>query len=159
MPDSPITPALTMRTPRTGLDIARNRVMIEIACNDPDNGSFAGRAEEIHIGAQLIELEPRCYGGAPRLVELPGDVIRLAGKKWQTHGCKEWLGNWCWNGYWFDIPVAVDFLTWLHARRLFCCTTGETRIFNMWKNSAAFDADDRAFLDRMLGKPSNFNPW
>jgi len=134
------------------LDIPNNRVMIDIACNDPDNGNFASVAEQIEIG-NLMELEAR--RGAPRFVELPGG-FRLAGKRWPTRGSKDWVGNWCWNGYWMDIPVAVDFLAWLHGRRLFDCTCAEERIFNTWKLPRPFDADDRKFFDRLLGKPSSF---
>lgn len=137
----------------TGLDIRRDLVMVDICCNDPDNGLFAYVAEQIQIGDQLIELEPRSIR-APRFVDLQ-DRFRLAGKVWAFDSVKEWVGNWCWNGYWMPIPEVVRFLDWLHRRRLFQCTTGETRIYNMWKNSAGFDDEDRRFLWRMLGKPSN----
>lgn len=137
-----------------GLNIRDNQVMIDIACNDPDNGCFAYCAEQIQIGAQFIELEARRT--APRFVALTHSV-RLAGKHWPIRGSKEWIGNWCWNGYWLDIPVAVDFLCWLHGRKLFDLTRGERRIFNMWRSDRPFDAADRAFLDRMLGKPSTWS--
>jgi hypothetical protein len=137
----------------TGLRIRDNAVMIDIACNDPDNGNFAARAEQVQIGDTLIELECRRWP-APRFAELGGN-IRLSGKHWPILDSKDWVGNWCWNGYWIKIPVAVDFLCWLHARKLYDLTCGEERIFNMWRLDKPFDSDDRAFLDRMLGKPSN----
>jgi hypothetical protein len=137
-----------------GLDIRRNRCRIDIACNDPDNGLFAHRAEQIHVGDNLMEFEAR-REPAPRFIETPTG-FRMAGKNWPTQGCKAWVGNWCWNGYWLDIPVAVDFFVWLQGRKLFDLSCGETRLFNMWRLVRGWDADDRAFLDRMLGKPSNF---
>lgn len=133
------------------LRIADNQVMIEVACNDPDNGVFAYRVEQIQIGREFIELEAR--RSAPRFVELDG-AIRLAGKHWPIRGSKDWFGNWCWNGYWIDIPVAVEFLCWLHSRKLFDLSCGEARIFNLWRLDRPFDKNDREFLDRMLGKPS-----
>lgn len=137
----------------SGLDIPGNRVMIDVACNDPDNGIFAGRAEQINVG-NLMELEAR-RSPAPRFVEMQ-NCFRMAGKRWFTRGSKDWVGNWCWNGYWMDIPEAVQFLAWLHGRKMFDCTTGEQRLFNIWKLDRPFDDDDHAFLDRMLGKPSSW---
>src|SRR5262249_26261925 len=62
----------------TGLDICTNRVMIDVACNDPDNGLFAHRAQMIEIG-DFAEFEAR-REPAPRFVEVPGG-FRLAGKR------------------------------------------------------------------------------
>jgi len=132
------------------LKISANEAMIDIACNDPDNGNFAYVAEQIQIGDQFIELEARRR--APRFVELDG-AIRLAGKSWPITGSKGWIGNWCWNGYWMKIPTIVEFLCWLHKRKLFDLTCGEERIFNIWRLDVPLD---RAFLDRMLGKPSTW---
>lgn len=133
------------------LDIPGNRVMIEVACNDPDNGLFAGRAEQIQVGCEFIELEPRRR--APRFVEV-GTGFRMAGKVWHSTGSKYGIGNWCWNGYWMEIPEAVRFFAWLHQRQLFDLSCGETRLFNRWRIERPFDQDDLAFLDRLLGKPS-----
>jgi hypothetical protein len=137
-----------------GLDVPNNRVIVEVACNDPDNGTFAYRAEQIQIGHQLIELEAK-RELAPRFVELLS-AFRLAGKKWPHYGGPTWFGNWCWNGYWMDIPTAVDFLAWLHQRNLFNLTCGEERIFNRWKWREPFDKSHLDFLDRQLCKPSNW---
>lgn len=137
------------------LNIQRDWVMVDVACNDPDNGIFAHVAEQIQIGAELLELEPRRM--PPRFVEIDGG-FRLAGKVWPVKGSKDWVGNWCWNGYWMEIPKLVEFLDWLHGRRLFDCTCGEERIYNIWKNEKPFDKSDRDFLSRMLGKPSSFHP-
>jgi hypothetical protein len=138
------------------IDIRNNRVMLEVACNDPDNGVFAGAAEMINIGT-FVEFE-LLGAHTPTFREL-GDRIRLAGKQWPIEGSKEWIGNWCWNGYWIKIPVLVDFLVWLHSRKLYSLTCGESRIFNRWRLREPFGAKDREFLTRQLGKPSNHEGW
>jgi hypothetical protein len=138
----------------SGLSLKRNAVMIDVACNDPDNGAFAHRAEMIQIGTDFIELELEHYP-APRFAELDG-AVRFSGKRWPVVGAKYGVGNWCWNGYWFEIPVAVDFLCWLHQRRKFSLSCGEERIFNRWRVPDPFGENDRDFLWRMLGKPSTF---
>ena len=134
-------------------------VMVDVCCNDPDNGLFSGCAEQIHIGSELIELECRRLK-APRFVEVApytgfSGGIRLADKIWPTRGGKEWVGNWCWNSYGMAIKDAVEFLAWLHRRNLFNFTCGEERLFNMWHLRDPFTADDLAFIERMLSKPSS----
>jgi len=137
----------------TGLDVKRNAVMIDVACNDPDNGIFAHRAEMISIGYEFLELE--CFSRGPRFHELPG-AIKLSRRKWKIVGAKEWVGNWCWNGYWMEIPEAVRFLAWLQSTRLYHCTCGEMRIYNIWNSEKPLDKGDLEFFDRMLGKPSTY---
>lgn len=138
----------------SGLDLKRDLVVIDIACNDPDNGLFASRAEMISIGSDLLELEAR--GRAPRFLEEPADAVRLAGKTWHIAGQQYWHGNWCWNRYWFAVPEAVMFLAWLHGRRLFSAGCGEERLFCMWDATQPFNAAERDWLTRMLRDPSNF---
>ena len=111
-------------------------VAIDLACNDPDSGLFAGRIQGVQIyyrcGDPLVELEPRTTR-APLLTRLGEGRLRISGKSWPIVGSKEWFGNWCWNRYWFDRGVAADLLIWMQARDLFVCSTGELRIFNAWK--------------------------
>lgn len=131
------------------------RISIDIACNDPDNGLFAGRAEQINIkdaDGELIEFECRRVR-APKIIEVAGG-IRVAGKFWPTHGSKEWVGNWCWNAYWVDVDVAIAFLSWLHTRAFFDLTCGENRIFDRWKEREPFAQTDEAFIRDLLTKPT-----
>ncbi len=137
---------------RATLDIARALVRVDVACNDPRNGVFTGRAEQIQIGSDLIDLEAKRHP-APAFAEVDG-TIRLAGMAWPICGWDGWVGNWCWNGYWLKIDDAVRFLTWLHQRDLYTLSTGETRIFNRWRVSAPFGESDEHLLWRLLGKPS-----
>ena len=130
---------------------------VHIACNDPDNGHFARKAQALQLDfgkGDYLELG-MCGRRDPGFLVLDGGFFRLGRYKYPFSRSGEWVGNWCWNGYWMPIPEVVRFLDWLHRRRLFHCTTGETRIYNMWNNSAGFDDEDRRFLWRMLGKPSN----
>lgn len=138
----------------TGLDIRRNAVMIDVACNDPDNGLFANHADMIQVGRDFLELEANYR--APTFRDL-GDTIRLSRRKWRIIGSKDWVGNWCWNGYWMEIPEALRFLTWLQSTQLYSCSQGEERLFNIWNSRKPMDKDDIAFLDRLLGKPSMYH--
>ena len=131
------------------------RVRIDIACNNPDNGVFAHRAEQIQLPDDLGEFMAHGFyeNRAPRLVEMDG-AIRLAGKRWPITGSKEWVGNWCWNAYWLELSVAADFVVWLHRRKLYSIDQGESRLFEMWRKTTLFDAQDRAFIERLLAKAS-----
>lgn len=136
----------------TGLNVRDDMIMIDVACNDPDNGLFSGRAEQISIGYDLLELEAR--GAPPKFVEL-ANGFRLAGKSWYSPQSKYGVGNWCWNGYWMKTGHAAHFLSWLHSRNLFSVSSGESRLFNMWQSPKPFDDADRKFIWRLIGKPSS----
>lgn len=125
-------------------------IRIDICCNDPDNGLFDHVARQIDLPDNLMELEARYYDRPPRFVDL-GGAFRLAGKRWPYVQSKEWVGNWCWNAYWLEEPVARAFLIWLHGRKLFDCTCGEQRLFNVWKLDEPLDLDPNG-LGRLLLK-------
>lgn len=128
----------------------RELVRIDIACNDPDNGCFAGCAQMIELPDGLMELEARSYDRPPRFADL-GGAFRLAGKRWPYQRSKDWFGNWCWNAYWLTDADARAFLIWLHGRKLFDCTCGEERLFNIWKLDQPLDLDPNG-LGRLLLK-------
>ena len=109
--------------------------ILHVACNDPDNGLFSGRASMLQIGN--AELELRSWH-EPKFFEFD-DTIRLAGKKWPIEDRKDWLGNWCWNAYRIGDGTRtigwwmVDFATWLRGRNLFRCTHGPSDFYD-WFN-------------------------
>lgn len=124
---------------------------LDVACNDGDNGLFAGRAEALSIGD--AEFEPTRYGRSPAFVELDG-AIRLSGKVWSISFSKYGVGNWCWNRYLLDngqiTPrwYLVEFLTWLRARKLFHCTTAESDFYEWFNGESAVSPAD---IHRLLG--------
>jgi len=103
-------------------------LLFAIACNEPDNGFFAGRAQQIEVG-DVLTLEPRRT--APILTQRPG-AIRLVRRWWPVVASTEYLGNWCWNGYRLPWRYGVDLLVALHDSGLFDCTEGETRLYTLW---------------------------
>lgn len=125
-------------------------IPIDMACNDPDNGIFAGRVEQISVGSSFLELTA-LRDPSPRLVELAGGRIRLAGRIFPITGSAEWVGNWCWNRYWFALDDAVRLIVWLHRRRFFHCDEGEERLFNLWRKEA-LDGADTALFQRLFEK-------
>lgn len=136
----------------TWLNIRDDLIMIDVACNDPDNGIFAGRAEHISLGFDLLDLE--AIRVPPKFTEI-ANGFRLAGKQWHAPSAKHGVGNWCWNGYWMKTRHAAHFLSWLHGRKLFAVCSGEQRLFNMWQSDKPFDDADREFIWRLIGKPSS----
>ena len=106
--------------------------MLDVCCNDPDNGTFDGRAHGRSVGS--IELEPLRH--PPRFV-LTDKGFRLAGKEWPVTASKDWVGNWCWNRYrvsngldTYDVMLA-RFMFWLKGRKLFTCVSGPDPFF-LW---------------------------
>jgi hypothetical protein len=128
----------------------RDCIRIAFACNDPDNGIFAGRISQIALPDGLMELEARSWDRPPRFRD-EGRAIVLAGKRWPVQFVKTWYGNWCRNAYWLTEPDARAFLIWLHGRKLFDCSCGEQRLFNIWRLDAPLDLDPNG-LGRLLLK-------
>jgi hypothetical protein len=145
----------------SALDSRNGLVMVDIACNDPDSGDFAGRAEMLSIGSDLLELEV-IRAIAPKFTEInepekPRCKVMFCRRIFPIFGSKYGVGNWCWNGYWFKIDDVVDMLAWLHQKRWYNCGVAEERIYNLWHRDEPFSARDREFLQRQLSKPSNYS--
>lgn len=131
-------------------------VTIDLCCNDPDNGMFAGRVCQIALGDGLFSAYASSWNitsfrGCPRLRQIPGAIV-LAGKAWPIRGRCEWHGNWCWNRYFLSDVVGARFMSWLHGRKLFEVDEAETRLFNLWQLDQSFTADDTAFIERLMAK-------
>lgn len=78
-------------------------VFIDFACNDPDNGLFAGRAGQANYGPDNIEIESPNWLDGYKFTELKRGrqaLIRIHRRTFEYVDSREWLGNWCWNRYW-----------------------------------------------------------
>lgn len=119
---------------------------LDVACNDPDNGIFAGRAQGLTIGD--AEFMPRNWPRGYAFSELNG-AVRLAGAPWRIASSKRHFGNWCWNRYelyhagkttrWY----LVDFVKWLRKQKQFSCDCAPSEFFDWFENEevVASDAD------------------
>lgn len=85
------------------------RVRIDFACNDPDNGQFDGKA----LMASYGDVEIEGPGWQPFAFTDLGGAIRIHRKRFPYVDSKDWIGNWCWNGYWFERSVAKRLLVTL----------------------------------------------
>ncbi|WP_159648156.1 hypothetical protein [Sphingorhabdus sp. 109] len=114
-------------------------IHIDIACNDPDNGLFAGRISGITIGKSDIELEPVRFTGPAMRHTTAGIVV--SGKSFACTFTIEWIGNWCWNRYDFTESEAVRFLLWIRHRHSFNLQSAESRFYKLWKTSGTISSD------------------
>jgi len=87
-------------------------VAIDFACNDPDNGNFAGMVASANYGDAEIEA-PNLSGY--RFHQVSGG-IRLHGVTFDVRRSIEWYGNWCWNRYWLDRQDAHRLLGLMRRR-------------------------------------------
>lgn len=127
-------------------------VRLDVCCNDPDNGSFAGRVAGIQCQDLLMELGANDMRG-PVFREGP-DHIRISRRRFACDRSKEWFGNWCWNAYWLDVDIAVELLVYVHGLGAFNCDQGEERLFHRWHSDRPFADGDRDLLGRLLVKAS-----
>lgn len=88
-------------------------VAFDFACNDPDNGLFAGKVWSAQYGE--AELELNSYNPV-RFTEHPGG-IRIHRRYFRVVGSTEWLGNWCWNRYWLPRAEAKRLLLTMRDNR------------------------------------------
>lgn len=117
------------------------RLRLDVACNDPDNGLFAGRAEQLEVETwdkHRIELDAR--GRAPSFTEVPRG-IRLHRRVWPVLESKDWYGNWCWNAYWLAPDDLLGLLSFSHSTNLFHCTCAPSGLFENWNDGQAFNRD------------------
>lgn len=106
---------------------------IDIACNDPDNGLFAGRA----VMAQWRDMEFECDNW------LRGYTFTETSKGFRLHRqefhvvkSQECVGNWCWNRYWLHPLETKRFIRMLKASGRWSCTSGWT-YFCAWFDASA----------------------
>lgn len=94
------------------------RVRIDFACNDPDNGVFAGK---VAMAAYHLDAHTSIEFESPGLREfkftLPDrrHAIRLHRREFPFVARTAWYGNWCWDSFTFDRPVAKALLGTLRS--------------------------------------------
>lgn len=106
------------------------KLAFDFACNDPDNGYFAGKVWMAQFGD--CELETY-HGGDFKFTETP-EGIRIHRRSFLVLGSKEWFGNWCWNRYWLSPVEGKRLLRTMRANG-WRCTCGPTRFYD-WMNRA-----------------------
>jgi hypothetical protein len=102
---------------------------IMVACNNPRNGSFAGRADAFDLiapdGDIALSFETD-YGSTVRFAERfyqdkqsrTEHQIRFGGKRrpwFRTLNHQRWSGNWCWNQHWLTDRATARVLWFLWA--------------------------------------------
>lgn len=108
-------------------------VPFDVACNDPDNGDFAGRAWMATFGAYSAELEAP-FGREVKFTETDRG-FRFLRHEFAVRRTVHWYGNWCWNRYWLTRAEAKRLLGILRAKG-WRCTCGPDRFYR-WMNGAA----------------------
>jgi hypothetical protein len=128
-------------TPANPRDQRLAFVRVDLCCNDPRNGSFAGELVGVAVADQVIHLETP-YAIEPD-ARMPPGAPMCRGKRWVsiddgTHvhmyrvaAYHVWVGNWCWDQAvmgWCDVERLLDQL-----RRLgWQCVEAESRLYRAW---------------------------
>lgn len=76
-------------------------VQVCFACNDGDNGDFAGKVESISIDVGRVwsaDIE-RTHIGTVKFTEGDDHTIRIHRQTFKYRSMAYWVGNWCWNAY------------------------------------------------------------
>ena len=102
-------------------------ICLDFACNDHRNGMFQGWFESAVIEGAHIELE----GPRIRITEVSNRVLRVGRITLPIIGSRDWVGNWCWNGYTLKPTYAVTVLNYLRKRG-YRCDAGPCEIYDRW---------------------------
>jgi hypothetical protein len=94
------------------------RVRFDFACNNPDNGDFAGKVAMAcyHLDRHTsIEFESPGLREFKFSIMTDRHVIRLHRREFPYVTSRSWFGNWCWDSFIVDRPVAKALLGTLRA--------------------------------------------
>jgi hypothetical protein len=111
----------------------RQAASIHFACNDPDNGLFAGKVAMATYDD--MELESPGFGDFA-FTEGSG-FIRIHRRKFEILASKDWVGNWCWNAYRLRRPEAKRLLLTLRDNG-WRCTCGPCRWYDWFNREGVF---------------------
>lgn len=103
------------------------RILVDFACNNPDNGDFLGKCERIELPHCAMELE-----GSEHQIIFGERAIKFGRKMFNCRGYKRWVGNWCWDGTWMEPADAVKLLAYLKELG-WRCTAGWCDLIDPWE--------------------------
>ena len=106
-------------------------IPVDFACNDPDNGLFAGKVWMAEIDGNELERG----AGEVRFAETEKG-FRIHRREYAAADRKEWFGNWCWNRFWLPVKEANRLAEHLRANG-WRCTCGEVRFASFINGEAA----------------------
>jgi hypothetical protein len=111
----------------------------DVACNDPDNGVFDGKTHAITYrmwDGEYVELEADDWNGYA-FTEIAGG-IRLHRRVFSIEGSKDWVGNWCWNGYKLSRTQAKRLIGTLRESGRWRCTHGPCAWYDWFNREGRF---------------------
>lgn len=116
---------------------AERRLLVDVACNNPDNGCFDGRARGIKISGRhwTLELDHDHWGhGCAFTVDEAGLRIRLHRVWYPYCGRSCWTGNWCWDTFALKRPQALRLVAALRRDGHWHCSAAPAHLDDWYDN-------------------------
>jgi hypothetical protein len=104
--------------------------ILQLCCNDPDNGNFTGRVSAVE--AHGLKLASRTWDWGPKLTVGDG-FIRIGGMKLRGGLAKSSYGNWCWNAYRVESDDLMKLINWPKFREWFDVEEAPERVFTAYR--------------------------
>jgi hypothetical protein len=120
---------------------------LQLCCNDPDNGMFAGYIENLHIKLACgdpIELSGPRVKVSERALRACGkdaELIKIGRVTARKYGGATWVGNWCWDSVKVESEKARQIVNYLKARD-WSCECAPNDFFDRWLDAGAITADE-----------------
>lgn len=109
-------------------------MILELCCNNPNNGSPLYQSETVQISAAGGEFEITMEG-PPIVTRLRADGrLQFGTLILPITGYKEWFGNWCWDAASVDHKQARRALCYMIQRR-WQCTEGPSEVYDYLKGN------------------------
>lgn len=120
-------------------------MIVSFACNDPDNGVFAGRASGCHfdnLGGDMVEFDHDDFiDGCAFSIDDVMLKFKVGNAAFPYMRRINWYGNWCWDGFVMKRPQGIRLLQYLNRKRDdWHCTGGAVRILDWLDRRAAVAA-------------------
>lgn len=122
---------------------------VMLNCNHWRNGAFMGACQGFAFSSDRLCLN--CvYVDAGLKCQIESGRFRI-GKLWlKHHGCKLWVGNWCWNEVWIPAQTAVRLVEYLRQTKGFHAEGGLMKLCEKWNSGVPFKAKD--FAGKVVSK-------
>lgn len=127
----------------------REEIQVDLCCNYPRNGLFAGQLWALKVGPNM-EFGSKFIDWGPRLRFLDGRIA-IAGKHFPITCYREWVGNWCWDAVRIEGRYVLELLNWPRLRRWFDLELAETRLFNFWESGGTWTDSDLRLIGKEFG--------
>jgi hypothetical protein len=118
---------------------------IHLACNDPNNGNFAGEFFAIEVDAgdgeeSLLTID-NPLSPLPMKIDREQRRLHIGHMKIHYTYSRDWYGNWCWNMYEIETRDVLRIIAYVRKHH-WVISDGYEKIVNRWDDGLPIREED-----------------